>query len=354
VRWTRPDQNLSAGCRFVLAATLLLLFFTSACTRQSTDVARFFVFGTLVEVKLYGAESHQSDEAFASLQSDFQKMHRDWHAWEPGALTTINRKFRNHQTAEADAAIIEMVRQSQQLEKLTGGRFNPAIGQLIELWGFHTSDYPIEGPPPTQTAIAELLGGSPSTADITIVDESLSTHNPSVQLDFGGLAKGFAVDLAVARLKSIGITDAIVNAGGDLRAFGQHGDRPWAIAVENPLGGVLGSIEVLGDEAVFTSGNYQRFRQATSGERYPHILDPRTGWPVKDVLSATVISDNGLVADAAATALVVAGIAEWHEVAGPLGLTCVLLTLEDGSVYVTAEMEQRMTFTQGTKPALLN
>ncbi len=101
-----------------------------------------------------------------------------------------------------------------------------------------------------------------------------------MQLDFGGIAKGYAVDLAVARLRELGIGSAIVNAGGDLRAFGRHGDRPWRVAVRKPGGGTIGTLEVRQDEAMFTSGNYERFRQDEQ-ERYPHILDPRSGWPVQ-------------------------------------------------------------------------
>ena len=98
---------------------------------------------------------------------------------------------------------------------------------------------------------------------------------------------------------------------------------------------------VHGDEALFTSGNYARFRQDEQ-ERYPHILDPRNGWPVRDVASATVISGNGALADAAATALIVAGLDEWMAVARSLGLIQVLIIDDAGRVYLTPEMEARV------------
>jgi thiamine biosynthesis lipoprotein len=141
----------------------------------------------------------------------------------------------------------------------------------------------------------------------------------------------------------MGITSAIVNAGGDLRAMGRHGDRPWNVAVRKPGGGIIGAVQVRDDEALFTSGNYERFRQDQL-KRYPHILDPRTGWPVKDVASVTVIASEGIVADAAATALVVAGLDGWSAVAGALNLDQVLVVDESGMVYLTPEMEQRIQF----------
>jgi len=273
----------------------------------------------------------------------FQGMHRDWHAWEPGRLTAINKAFAQGWAATADEDIIEMIRRSQVIEEQTGGRFNPAIGALIRLWGFHTSDYPIVGPPPSQEQISAILDLKPSSRDIHINGLELSTDNTAVQLDFGGIAKGYAVDLTIARLRSMGINNAIVNAGGDLRAIGTHGDRPWRVAVKKPGGGSIGFIEVDGDEAIFTSGNYERFRQDQT-ERYPHILDPGTGWPAEDIASVTVITDEGLPADATATALVVAGLSGWPELARALNLDQVAVVDEGGTVYLTPEMEQRIQF----------
>lgn len=328
--------------KFILVTTLCLasLF---ACQKDREYSAQLFVFGTIVELKLWGASAEQADQAFTEIQQMFNAMHRDWHAWEPGRLTEINEAFRQGRTALADTDIITMIRRSQVLEPQTGGRFNPAIGELIRLWGFHTSDYPVIGPAPTQSVIDEVLNAHPSSRDIQINGLELRSDNPAVQLDFGGVAKGHAVDLTIARLRGMGIENAIINAGGDLRAIGRHGDRPWRVAVRKPGGGNIGSIQVVGDESIFTSGNYERFRQDKT-ERYPHILDPTTGWPAKDVSSVTVIADEGLFADAAATALVVAGLDNWPEVAASLGLDMVAVVDEKGTVFMTPAMQQRIEF----------
>jgi thiamine biosynthesis lipoprotein len=327
----------------VVLAGWLCLTLLSACQRDEEHGAELFVFGTIVEVKVWGASSEQANRAFAELQEMFQGMHRDWHAWEPGRLVDINHAFANGQPAEADEGIVEMIRQSQLIEEQTGGRFNASIGALISLWGFHTSDYPIIGPPPDQADIDTVLMHHPSSRDIRIDGLQLSSDNPLVQLDFGGIAKGYAVDLAIRHLLKMGISNAIVNAGGDLRAVGHRGDRPWRVAVRKPGGGILGTVEVRGDEALFTSGNYERFRQDNQ-ERYPHILNPRTGWPVQHVASVTVITGEGIVADAAATALVVAGLDDWPDVAHAMGLNQVLVVDESGTVYLTPEMDQRVEF----------
>jgi thiamine biosynthesis lipoprotein len=340
--------------RLLHALLLLPCLLLAACSRgPEVRQAEFFVFGTVLDVSIQGVDEATARQAFTRLQQDFQAMHRDWHAWEPGLLTEVNDAFAAGRPITASADIVELVRRSQRLEELSGGRFNPTIGGLIRLWGFHTSEFPIVGPAPDADAVRAWVERRPSSLDIRIDGLTLQSDNPAVQLDFGGIAKGYAIDLACARLKAMGVNGAIVNAGGDLRAFGDHGDRPWRIAIRNPGGGIVGSLETGADEAVFTSGNYERFRQ-DGRERYPHILDPRTGWPVDHLSSATVITGEGLLADAAATALIVAGPDEWAAVADALGLDQVLLVDGAGRVYLTPAMQKRVTLVEGVESVVID
>lgn len=273
-------------------------------------------------------------------------MHNEWHAWEPGLLTEINRGIAAGLPVLASPEIIEMIRHSQFVEEQTKGRFNPAIGALIRLWGFHTSDYPIIGPPPGRSQVEKLVRQGPSSLEIQVDGMTVTASNPAVQLDFGGIAKGYAIDTACDILKTLGVNNAIVNAGGDLKAIGSHGDRPWRVAVRKPGGGVIGVLETGPDEAVFTSGNYERFRQDNE-TRYPHIIDPRSGWPVTDVASVTVIAPEGWLADAAATAVIVGGLEDWIEVARSLGLTQVMVVDEHGTAHLTEKMNARVEFAEG-------
>ncbi|MGD8346671.1 MAG: FAD:protein FMN transferase [Lysobacterales bacterium] len=326
--------------------TTLALVLLTLCLQSCSPAPReyhqdFYVFGTLVGVTVWDSDDTRAYAAFNELQQRFQGMHRDWHAWEPGMLTAINDAFARGEAAMANEDILLMIRRAQEYESASGGRFNAAIGGLIRLWGFHTSDYPVLGPPPSAEAIEEWLRRKPSSLDIRIDGATVRSDNPAVMLDFGGIAKGHAIDIACSVLRERGIGNAIVNAGGDLRAIGSHGERPWNIAVRSPGGGVVASIETGRDEAIFTSGNYERFRQDKK-ERYPHILDPRTGWPVTDLSSVTVITDEGILADAAATAITVAGLADWLEVARNLGTGTVMLIDEHGVVHMTRAMSERV------------
>ena len=334
--------------------TLLFCLCFAACVEKSGEQrAEFFIFGTLLEVTVWGVDEAEARQAFTRLQTQFQEMHRDWHAWEPGLLTEVNQAFASGLPAQASRSIVEMTRRSQRLEEQTGGRFNPARGALIRLWGFHTSNYPVEGPPPGRGLIEAMVSQNPSSRDIRLDGLTMTSSNPAVQLDFGGIAKGYAIDIASETLKSLGIGNAIINAGGDLRAFGSHGDRPWKIAVRDPAGGIIAALETGEDEAIFTSGNYERFRQDNES-RYPHILDPRSGWPVENLASVTVITREGWLADAAATALIVAGLDDWEEVSRSLGLDQVLLIDESGKAYLTQKMNGRIEFVEGVEKEIVN
>jgi thiamine biosynthesis lipoprotein len=174
----------------------------------------------------------------------------------------------------------------------------------------------------------------------------LRSHNPEVTLDLGAFAKGYGIDLGIQQLREMGITNAIINAGGDLRAIGQHGDRPWKIGIRHPRKqGVLASIELQGDESIFTSGDYER-KFEHQGKRYHHIIDPRTGYPAQASSSVTVIHTDAATADAATTALFIAGPKKWHEIARAMGIKYVLLIDREGNAHMNPAMQQRIHFEQ--------
>lgn len=332
---------------------LLLLLLLAGCSRPALYEAKVFVFGTLADISVWGADEKTARAAVDAVAADFQRMHHEWHAWEPGPLVELNTAIAAGQSAPVPPSIVPLIERSQEIYLLSDGLFNAAIGRLLNLWGFQSSERP-SGPPPAREAVAALLAEKPAMTDLELREGVLHSTNPAVQLDFGGIAKGYAVELALARLRSFGIDNAIVNAGGGLGVIGRHGDRPWRVGVRHPQGqGVLASLEVHDGEHVHTSGNYERFREH-EGLRYAHILDPRTGWPVDSITSCTVISQDGTLADAAATALVIAGRDDWHRLAIQMGIKYVMLVGEDGTVYMNPAMAARVQFGETTPPIVLS
>lgn len=331
--------------RYCCAFLVCLLF--SGCGEQEIDnvyATQIYVFGTVVDIEIAGVTDQRGSQLSTIISDRFQQMHRDLHAWKPGELDALNACIKTQKTCSVSDELQAIVRSAAQLERDSNGLFNPASGNLVRMWGFHTDDYPIRKPPPQNQAINRWVSAMPSMAQLELDPGSIRSSNPNVRLDFGGFAKGIAVDYAIKVLQDAGVAGGMVNAGGDLRAFGKKFGRPWRVAVRHPSEGtVLAGLEVADDEAIFTSGNYARFGEH-GGIRYAHILDPRTGRPVTRIASATVVAKRGDVADAAATALVVAGPRDWRPIAIAMGLKNVLLVDHNGCLYLDKGMRQRLVF----------
>jgi thiamine biosynthesis lipoprotein len=327
---------------------LLLAALLTGCNNTGTVFQhRFFALGTLIEISVYGDDPALAAQASAQIEQDFHTMHTNWHGWQTGILATTNKLLASMEPFTPDPAILPLLLEAGHLSQLSNGLFNPVIGKLIALWGFHDNALPV-GTLPDPAAIAALVRQAPSVNDVSYTGTQLVNHNPVVSYDLGAFAKGYAIDRAIERLREFGIHNAIVNAGGDLRSIGQHGDRPWRIGIRHPRQkGILASIELAGDASVFTSGDYERFFEV-DGNRYHHIIDPRSGWPAKHTTSVTVIHDNAAVADAAATALFVAGPDDWIETAHNMHIDLVMLVDTDGVIHMTPEMQARIRLEPNT------
>ncbi len=301
-----------------------------------------YVFGTLVTISAWTADQASFARAVDRIDDEFQRRHREWHAWKgDGELIRLNRAISAGRSAPVDGDLLALLRLGRHLYRESGGLFNPAIGRLVALWGFHR-DEPPDGAPPDAAAIAALVRAAPGMDDLRFDGNRVSSDNPAVALDLGAYAKGYVLHRALRLLREAGIANAIVNAGGDLCVAGRRDGRPWRIGVRNPFApGVVAVIDARDGECVMTSGNYERYREY-QGARYAHILDPRTGYPVAHVASATVIARNGALADAAATVLSVAGPSAWRAMAARMGVEEALLIDEDGRVETSEAFARRV------------
>ncbi|PHS71420.1 MAG: thiamine biosynthesis protein ApbE [Methylophaga sp.] len=326
-----------------------LLFFCclslTACNNDDrARQAKFYAFGTEIDVSLFGVDTTTADATIKILEQSFTQTNNMWHAWQPSTLTDINDAISQGQAITVSDDIETVINQAKSLANNSQHLFNPAAGKLFELWGFHADNWFESHPPPHQSDIDQWLANIATMDNIQINNGSLTSTNPMVKLGFGGFAKGYAVDTAIAALQQLNITNAIVNIGGDLRAIGSHGKRPWIIGIRHPRkDGMLASIALQGDESVFTSGDYERFFEF-EGTRYPHILDPRTGFPARDAMSVTVLHTNAAEADAAATALFVAGN-DWPQIAKNIGIEHVMLVTINGQIEMSPKMAKRVRLT---------
>ena len=343
-------ENRSLVMRFILLCCAL--FMLNGCEQQQPIYQQqMLTLGTLVDITIYGVDEKTAQAGIKDVETLMAGLHHNWHAWQPSKLTEINRKLAAGESATLDAEGEFLISKGIELSQRSNTLFNPAIGKLITLWGFHSDDWS-SNQPPASSDIQALLKQKPQMSDLVLVGNQLRSSNSGVELDLGAYAKGYAVDIAIEALRKRGINNAIVNAGGNLRLIGSKGKRPWRIGVRDPRGtGVIASLETHGDEAVLTSGDYERYFDY-QGQRYHHLIDPRSAAPARGALSVTVVANNGMLADAASTALFIAGPEQWRETARALGIEAAMLIDDQGVVHITQALMQRIHFEKDPPPRI--
>lgn len=324
---------------------LALLVVLNGCTRdEAVHRTQGHVFGTRVEVSIYGEPPQRASELSAKVLSEFDRLHHKFHAWQPSALTELNDAIARGEPYRADAEMVDILKAATMLAESSDNLFNPAIGRLIRLWGFQSSE--IKPQAPSAAEIKRWVDANPRMTDLRFDGTTISSRNKAVMLDLGGYAKGYALDRAAQILRAQGVKAALINIGGNMLAIGRPGNRPWTVGIQDPRGeGSIAVVELHDNEAIGTSGDYQRYFMK-DGKRRPHIIDPRTGESTDLIASVTVVtsggSDAGTRSDGHSKPLFLAGPQHWREMAARLGLEEVMLIDANRNIEMTPAMEKRM------------
>jgi FAD:protein FMN transferase len=309
-----------------------------------------YVFGTRVEILIYGAPTDKAREAAGKVLREFDRLHRAFHAWEPSELTQLNDAIAAGQRdIPVSAELAGLLAGAADVAARSDQLFDPALGRLIGLWGFQSDEFKPVLPPAAE--IAALVKANPTMADLTITGDRVSSRNRQVKLDLGGYAKGYALDRAVEILRGEGIANALVNIGGNVMALGDKGGKPWRIGIQHPRQPwPLATLDVRDGEAIGTSGDYQRFFEI-DGKRYCHILDPRNGFPADHAQAVTILvtprPGAGTLSDAASKPLFVSGPDGWRDYARRFGIDHALFVDAAGRVTVTRALHQRLQLADG-------
>ncbi|MDM0074158.1 FAD:protein FMN transferase [Variovorax sp. J2P1-59] len=246
------------------------------------------------------------DEVASSVQGALDRVVAQMSTWEPdSAISRFNCSAAGSRHV-LDAEFADVLACALEWATASGGAIDPSIGPLVALWGFGAHAGASAIVPPSPAALAhehQQVGWQRLKFDIA----TRSLVQPGgASLDLSGIAKGFAVDLATAGLQSLGLTDFLLEVGGELRAAGRRPDgQPWRVMVETSSATALRM--PLQDMAIATSGDRWHVREH-QGRRWSHTLDPRTGEPTSHSLaSVTVLHQACMQADALATVLTVLG-----------------------------------------------
>jgi thiamine biosynthesis lipoprotein len=325
-----------------LAALLLLL---AACGKPLLHRQESFVFGTRVEVLIAGLDEAQARPAAAAVLQEFDRLHRTYHAWQASELSALNEAISAGKTQAVTPEMAALIADAQRLSVLGEHLFDPGIGGLIQLWGFQSDEF--KAVLPDAAALAEWRAARPSIASLQLDGLRASSRNRAVALDFGGYLKGVALDRAAEILRAQGVSNALINIGGNVMALGSKNGVRWRVGIQHPRQpGPLATLELDDGEAIGTSGDYQRYFEL-DGKRYCHLLDPRSAEPVTHTQSLSVVitprQKAGTLSDAASKPLFIAGD-DWPRLARQYAIDQVLRVDAEGRVQVSAALQRRLSY----------
>jgi thiamine biosynthesis lipoprotein len=268
----------------------------------SSEVRRSrLLLGTVVEITALGPDRDLLEGAVSDAFAEIERIEQLMSPHIEGSdVARLSRSDSPQPVSPETAAVLRL---GLHLAAQSNGAFDLTLGRLKALWGIEGETPQV----PDREAVEDALRGIGPQA-LRLEAPLVVKSRPELQLDLGGIAKGYAIDRAIFLLADAGVEFASVNAGGDMRLLGDRGGkRPWRIGIQHPRDPqrLLATLEVE-DVAVVTSGDYERYFEQ-DGRRYHHLFDPRTGYPATACRSVTVVAPSAMLADALATAVFVLG-----------------------------------------------
>lgn len=304
---------------------------------QPTVFTRHYdLLGTDVQISVCATHLQKSgaEKAIRAAYAEIQRLDRLMSTWKNDSdVSRINQAAGIHPVV-VHPEVIEVLEHARHISELSGGAFDITFAPVGKLWSLDRANPRIPRPEEIKAALPlvnyrnVLINREASTVFLT---------QPGMAIGLGGIAKGTAVDWAINALKREGITDALVNAGGDLYALGLNAQgRPWRIGVHHPRNPheFLTRFAV-SNLAVVTSGDYERM-VFINGKRYHHILDPKTGYPADKCISVTIIHPSTEFADGLATAVFVLGPGAGLELVERLPDTEALIACSDDTIFYSS------------------
>lgn len=325
-----------------------LLSACAACEHGGPTVLRYAgsTMGTSYEVlvETSGAEG-DSVRLGRLVEGELAAVNRVMSTYDPESDVSRFGRLDSTEPMRVDPSLLEILSAALLVSERSGGAFDPTVGPLVDAWGFGPVDVPT--PDSTQVeALRRLVGYAylrPNLAAGTLAKEL-----PGVRIDLSGVAKGYAAERVARAVVASGYRSALVDVGGEVSALGSHVDgRPWRLALEGPgesAPRAVGTVDLV-DESVATSGDFRNYYE-DRGVVYAHIIDPRTGFPIRfRGFSVSVVHESGAMADAWATALTVLGPDEGYALAEREGLAALFAwrTPEGVRTRATQAMAGRVT-----------
>lgn len=301
----------------------------------------FFAMDTYMNFKAYGENAKTAVNEASALVEDLENK---LSVTNPESeISKINSSANNAIKISEDT--LALISTALDVNKKSGGAFDITIYPIVKLWGFTTGKYEV----PNKEEILKNLEYVDSSNIKLDEKEGTVTVPENIEIDLGGIAKGYAGKKAAEKIRSMGIESALLNLGGNIQTIGSKPDgSAWGVSICNPEDSSkqLCRIEVV-DKAVVTSGGYQRYFEE-NGKSYHHIIDPKSGYPAENgLLSVTIVDEDGMLCDALSTTLFVLGKDKALEYCEKYGIEAILMT-DDKKIYVTDGLKESFSIIDQT------
>jgi FAD:protein FMN transferase len=293
------------------------------------------VMGTDFQLEAIGADVAELDRILELALAELRRVEDVFTVWRESELTRLNQRAGTG-PLPVSREMAEVIAIAVECGRITGGAFDITYFPLRPLW-----DYKAPRPAlPSQEQIDAALRFVDYSRIAVDAQRGTVELPAGFSIDLGGIAKGYGVDRAMRAMLAQGLQNGMVQAGGDTKALGRKFGEPWQIAIKNPRrkGEVFALLPVV-NQCVQTSGDYERFFEI-DGQRYHHIVDPRTGRPSKGCMSATVIGPEATFCDGIATAMCVLGPEAGMAIIEKLERVEAVLVGMDGEVHLSSGLER--------------
>lgn len=314
---------------------------TDSLTQEETR--DLFAMDTYMTLKAYGKHA---DEA---LDASVKEIERIDEMLSTGKATSEIAKINTDGSGNASKETIDLIIRSIKLYKDTDGAFNISVYPIMKAWGFTTEKYRIPG----KNELQKLLANMDVNKIICNINAGKVTlEQKGMEIDLGGIAKGYTSDRVMDIMRKYGVKHAVVSLGGNVQTLNSKPDgSAWKIAVEDPKdkSKYIGALS-LRDQAAITSGGYERYFKK-NGKKYHHIIDPETGYPARKGLSSvTIVSADGTLADGLSTSLFIMGKDKaeiyWKEHSQEFD---AIFVEDDGTIWVTEGLKDSFSSDRSIK-----
>jgi thiamine biosynthesis lipoprotein len=285
--------------------------------------------GNRFEISVVAEDPVWADECIADAVKEIQRIEKLFTTFSEFSQTNLINRNAGIGPVKVDKEVVDLIKRSKKISDVTQGAFDITYGSIDKrLWNF---DQTMTSLPDLQTAkqLVRLIN-----YHHVILDEKNCTvflKEKGMRIGFGGIGKGYAAEKAKSLLQLKGVKSGIVNAAGDLTAWGyQPNGKPWTIGIADPNASrhAFSFLEIT-DTSVATSGNYEKF-VTIGGKKYSHTIDPKTGLPVTGIKSVTIICPNAEIADAMATPVMIMGIKAGLDMINQIkGIACIIIDDND-------------------------